>query len=137
MRMSHRCDHAERAPVPATGHVEKLLPRIEDHIVIEVDLVGARAGAGLGNGIHGVIPTRSVLETSPVGRPAEVGRIDVGRQAFFESVQLIGAAKMHLAAQHRLVSGAPQIMREGGYLRRKFRGVVVSADGGYLAARQE
>ena len=39
----------------------------------------------------------AVFETRPVRRPAEVGRIDVGGQAFFEPMQLIRAAEIHLA----------------------------------------
>src|SRR6202035_5283593 len=98
MRMGHRCDHAERAAIFAAGHVEELLERIEDDVIIEVDLVGTRTRARLSDGVHGVIPTRAVLEPSPVRCPAEVGGIDVGGQTLLESVQLIGAAKMHLAA---------------------------------------
>ena len=103
---------------------------------LEVDLIGARARTRLGDGVHGVIPARPLLEMLPVGRPAEVGGINVGGQPLLESVQLIRAAKMHLAAQHRLVSGTPQIVCEGRYLRGKFRGIVIGADGGYLSARQ-
>ena len=137
VRMSQGCDQAERAPILGPGHVEELLTRVEDHVVIEVDLIGARARARLGDGIHGVIPSRPMLEAIPVGRPAEIGRVDVGGQPFFESMQLIRAAKVHLAAQRGLVPGAPQIMRKGGHLRGKFGRIVVCADGRHLAARQK
>src|SRR5665213_1640988 len=52
-------------------------------------------------------------------------------------MQLIRTAKMHLAAQYRLVSGAPQVVREGVHLCRKLRCIVIGTDGRYLAAGQE
>ena len=118
----------------AAGHVEELLPRLEDDLVVEVDLVGARARAGLRDRIHGVIPARTLLEASPVRRPAEIRRVDVGGESLLEAMQLIGTAEVHLAAEHGLVAGAAQIVRESRHLRGKFRGVVVRADRGNLAA---
>jgi hypothetical protein len=119
------------------AYVEDFLPCLEDDVVVEVDLIGACAGTRLRHGIHGVIPARPLLESLPVRRPAEVRRIDVGGEPLLEAMQLIGSAKMHLAAEHRLIAGAAQIMREGGNLRRKLRGIVVGADGRDLPARQE
>ncbi len=137
MGVGHRRDHAKRAAIPAARHVEELLTRIEDDFVIEVDLVGARARSRLRNRIHGVVPARAMLETVPIGRPAEVGRVDVGGEPLFESMQLIGAAIVHFAAEHRPVAGASQIVGIGRHLRREFRGVVVGCDGGNLPPRQE
>ena len=59
-----------------------------------------------------MIPARAVLETFPVGRPAEIGGIDVGGQAFFESMQLVRAAEMHLAGQNRPIASGAKIVRE-------------------------
>src|SRR5271165_2901538 len=96
-----------------------------------------RAWACLGYRIHGVTPTRPLLEAIPIRRPAEVGRVDVRGQALLEPMQLIRAAEVHLAAQYGLITGAAHEMCEGRHLRGKFRGVVVRADGRDLAAAQE
>ena len=102
---------------------------MKDDLIVEIDLIRARAGSRLGDGIHVVIPARPMLEASPIRRPAEIGRIDIGCQALLEAVQLIRAAEVHLAAEHGLIAGTPQIMCESGHLGGKFGGIVVGADG--------
>ena len=128
VRVRHRHHQAERAVIPAARDVEELLARRMDDFVVVVDLVGAHAGAGLRDRIHRVIPAGALIEAGPVWRPAEISRIDIGRQALLETVQLIRAAEMHLAAQGSLVAGAAQVMSEGRRLRWKFGGVVVGTD---------
>ena len=69
--------------------------------------------------------SRSPGGQPPVRRPVEVGRVDVGRQALLEAVQLIGADEVHLAGERRLVAGGAQHVgdrgRAGGQLRRRCR----------------
>src|ERR1035438_5141175 len=110
------------------------MSRIEYNLVIEIDLIGARTSARLGHGLHRVIPARTLLEAIPIGCPAEVRRINIGGQALFEAVELIRAAKMHLAAQNGPITGVAQIVRERRYLSGELRGVVVRADCGGQAA---
>ena len=45
----------------------------------------------------------------------------------FESVQLIGAAEMHLAGEHRAIAEKPQVMREGRNVGCELRRIVVDA----------
>ena len=47
------------------------------------------------------------------GRPAEVARVDVGREPLLEPVQLVGADEVHLPAQARAVALEPEVVREG------------------------
>src|SRR3712207_7494947 len=44
-------------------------------------------------------PVDPLLDEPPVGRPAEIGRVDVGGQPLFEPVQLVGSDEMHLAGK--------------------------------------
>src|SRR6185437_3041669 len=78
VRMSERGNHAEWPPVPTAREVEQLLACCGDDFIIEVNLVGPCTRTGLRDRIHGVIPTRPLLETGPIGGPAEVRRVDVG-----------------------------------------------------------
>jgi hypothetical protein len=126
--MGHRYDEAERSWIASARDVEELLARGHDHLVIEVDLIGARAGTGLDDRVHAVIPARALIESSPIGRPAEIGWVDVGGETILKTMQLIGPAEMHLAAQRRLVARMAQIVGKGRHLRGKLRRVVVGAD---------
>ena len=135
--MRHGRNQAEGAAILAARHVEEFPARVKDDFVVEVDLIRPRAGACLCDRIHAVVPAWPLLEAGPIRRPAEIGRIDVGGEPLLEAVQLIGAAKMHLAAQDGLVAGAAQIMSEGRHLRREFSRIVVGTDRRYLAARQQ
>ena len=137
VRVGHRYDQAERPAILAAGHVEELAAGMKDDLVVEVDLIRASAGSRLRDRVHAVIPARPLLEARPIGRPAEIGGVDVGRQALLEAVQLIGPAEVHFPAEHGLVAGAPQIMCESGHLRGKLGGIVVCTDGRHLAPRQE
>lgn len=72
----------------------------------------------------------------PIGRPGEIGRIDVGRQPFFAAMQLIRTDEVHLPAQDRAVAGIAQVVRHRWNGRREFAGVVVGLDGMRQPARQ-
>ena len=50
VRMGHRGDHAERAAILAACHVEEFPARLEDHLIVEVDLIGASARSRLRDG---------------------------------------------------------------------------------------
>src|ERR1700730_3902379 len=71
MRVSHRRDQAEVAAIAAARQVEQFLACGKDDLVVEINLVGARARASLGYRVHGVVPTGPLLEARPVGGPAE------------------------------------------------------------------
>ena len=129
VRVSQRDHHAEGPGVVVPGHVEQLAFRPKHDLVVEIDLVRADAGPRLGHRVHGVIPARPMLEVEPVGGPAEIGRVDIGRQALLEAMQLIGAAEVHLPAQHGAIPRESEVMRKRGQLRREFRRVVVCTDG--------
>ncbi len=126
--MRERDGQAERAPVGAAGDVEQLAASVEHHLLVEIRLVGAHAGAGLGDAVHRVIPVRTVLRVLPVRGPAEIGGVDVGGQPLLEAVELVGAAEMHLAGQDGAIAGQPQVVREGRRLRGELGRVVIGAD---------
>lgn len=132
MRMRQRRDHHERsyvfARIALARDIEQLLTRGEGHFVVEVELIRAHARTCVDHGTHVVIPRGTRLEILPVGRPAEIGGIDVGRQPLLEAVQLVRAAEMHLAGKNRAISLGAQVVRERERLRRELGRVVISAD---------
>ena len=97
--MGHRRHEAGRAACPFPRAVSKMPARVVDHLLVEIELVGADAGARLHHRKHVVVPARPVARPVPIRRPAEVGRIDVGGEPLLEAVELVGAAEMHLARQ--------------------------------------
>ena len=99
----------------------------EGHFIVEVELVGAHAGARLSDRAHVVIPARPLLRMIPVRRPAEVGGIDVCSESGFKSVQLVGSAEVHLAGEHGAITLRAQVMRIGGNIGGEFGGVVIDA----------
>ena len=127
MRMGERGDEQEGTLVVGAGDfIERALGG-EGDFVVEIELVGAHAEAGLRHRTHIVIPVRPLRRMIPVRRPAVVGGIDVGRQALLEAVQLVGAAKMHLARQDRAIAEIAQVMRIGRNVGAKFGGIVIDA----------
>jgi len=74
VRVGHRHDETERSAVAAASEVEELLARGDHDLVVEVDLVCARAGARLDDRIHIVVPAGTLLEGAPVGvQPKSLG----------------------------------------------------------------
>ena len=57
---------------------------------------------------------RSLDRAAPVGRPAQIGGIDVGRQAFLEAVELVGPDEVHLSGQAGGIAGGPQMVGNVG-----------------------
>ena len=135
VRMGERGDEQERAPVVRPRDVEDRALGGEGDLVVEVELVGAHADAGLGDRAHVVIPARPFVGMVPVGRPAEIGGVDVGRQPFLEAMQLVRPAEVHLAGEDGAVAAKPQVMGEGRDVGGEFRGVVVDAGARRQAAR--
>ena len=94
--------------------------RVVGHLVIEFELVGDLGDAGPNDRAHVVVPPVDPLaRVVVIGRPAEVGRIDVGRQALLVAMELIGTDEVHLAGERGLIAGAPQVVGEGRDVRRK------------------
>ncbi len=112
--MGQRHHHAERPPVAEPRQIEQFSARVKHHLLVEVDLVGARDRPRLQHGIHRVIPVGPLVRTGPVRGPAEIGRVDVGGDPLLEPVQLIRPDEMHLAGQDRAVAGEAQMVGEGG-----------------------
>ena len=98
MRVGEADGEAPRAIVCAARQIVELARRVVGNLVVIFHLVGYLGNAGAGDRSHVVIPPVDALARLAVVRgPTEIGRIDVGRQAFFESVQLIRPHEMHLA----------------------------------------
>jgi len=127
VRVGERSHEQEGPPVIRASNVEDRPLRSEGDLVVEVELVGAHAHAGLSDRAHIVVPARPGLGMVPVGRPAVVGRIDVGGQPLFEAVQLVRAAEVHFSRQDCAVAAQPQMMGESRDIGREFRGVVIDA----------
>jgi len=72
-------------------------------------------------------PVDALAGLAVIRRPAEIGWIDVGRQAFLEAMELVGPDEMHLARQAREIAGAAQVVGERGDGGRELGGVVVDA----------
>ena len=102
---------------------------LERHLLVEVELVGGLGDPGLLDRRHVMVPpVDPLLRGIPVGSPAEIRGIDIGRQALLEPVQLIGADEMHLAGEAGGVAQRPQAVRHGWHRGRELGGVVVDAD---------
>ena len=98
---------------------------IGDFVVI-FELVGNFSGAGIRNGTEIMVPPIDPLvRFRPVRCPAEIGRVDVCRQALFKTVHLIGTNKVHLAAEYGAISCPAQIMGEGRDRGGEFGGVII------------
>jgi len=127
VRVGERGDEQEGALVAgAHDFVEGAFGR-EHHLFVEIELIGSHAQACLSHRTHIVIPVRPLQRMVPVRRPAVIGGINIGRQPLLESVQLVGAAKMHFARQNRAIAKVAQMMGIGWNVGAKLRGIVVDA----------
>ena len=128
VRVGEGNGQAPRPRVVAARQVVKLAGRLVGDLVVIFELVGDLGDAGALDRAQIVIPPVDALAGAcVVGRPAEIGRIDVGRQPLLVAVQLVGPDEMHLARQRGLVAGAPEMMRIGRNVGGELRGVVVDA----------
>ena len=84
-------------------------------LVVIFHLVGNLGHPGTRHRAEVVIPPVDPLaRLAVIRRPAEIGGVDIGGQAFLEPVHLVGADEMHLARQAGLITRAAQVMRIGG-----------------------
>ena len=97
-------------------------------IIVIFQLVGDFGNACAGDRAHVVVPPVDPLARfAVVGRPAEIGGVDVSGHAFLEAVQLVRADKVHLAGQRCLIASTTQVMRVGRDIRGKLGRVVIDA----------
>ncbi|MNR46082.1 hypothetical protein D3C85_1650060 [compost metagenome] len=73
-------------------------------------------------------PGRPHVRFIPVHRPAIVGGINIAGQALFITMQLVGAAEVHLAGQCSAVTEATQVVGISRYIGGEIGRVVVGAD---------
>ena len=101
VRMGEGDLQEERLVTPIAGPVEDLAVGEEGDFVVIFELVGDLGGTGLLHRGHVVIPPVDPLAATqpPIGRPAEIGRVDVGGEALLETVQLVGADGVQLAGK--------------------------------------
>ena len=98
MRMGEADSHHPGAGISRAGKVIDLLRGVKGHLVVIFQLVGDLGHSGAGDRAHVVIPPVDPLTWAAViGRPAEIGGIDIGGQPLFKAVHLVGADEMHLA----------------------------------------
>ena len=131
VRMAEGYGQAPRPRIRLVGmarQLVELLRREEGDLVVIFDLVGGFGDAGAGDRAEIVVPPVDALAgLAVVGRPAEIGRVDVGGEPLLEAVQLVGADEMHLAGQARVVAGGAQMMRVGRDVGSELGGIVVDA----------
>ena len=133
VRVGERDDERHRPVIGRARVIEDEPLGLVGDLLVIVQLNRTPAGAGLAH-------RRQVVEAfldaiAPIGRPQEVGRIDIRRQPFLEAMQLVGPDKVHLAGQAGAIARAPQDMGEGRDVGRKLAGVVKRADPGCQLAR--
>ena len=137
VRVSERHDETER-PVVAQANVVEQRPLCGvGNLIIEVELVGSKAGSSVVHREHVVVPGGALVWAVPSGRPPIVGGIDVRRQTFFETVQLVGTAEVHLPRKDRAIPGVAEIVGEGRDIRRELGSVVVGSRARGQQARHE
>ena len=128
MRMGEADGHAPRATVLAPRQIIKLGACVVGDLVIIFHLVRDFGHARPRDRTHVVIPPVDPLARfAIVGRPTEIGGVDIGGQAVLEPVQLVGTDEMHLAGQAGVISRPPQMVRIGGDVAAELGGVVIDA----------
>ena len=131
VRVRERDEEEEGALLPSARQLVDLSHGMEGDLVVEVQLVRRQADAGLHDAEHVVIPGRAMVRPVPVRRPAEIGRVDVGREALLEAMQLIGADEVHLTAQAGVVALVAEIVAERRDRGGEFGGIIVPAIAGW------
>ncbi len=128
VRMGEGHGEAEWRAFAIADMVENSAHGEKRHLVVIFELIGDLGNARLLDGGHVVVPpVDAFLRLRPVRRPAEISRINIGGEPFLESMELVGADEMHFAAQAGTIALKPEVMCEGRYCGREFRGVVINA----------
>jgi hypothetical protein len=118
----------ERSIALVAGVVVETAHGVERDLVVVLELVRDLRHARLLDGAHVVVPpVDPLVGPAPVGRPAEVARIDVRREPLLEPMELVGAHEVHLPAQACPVALEAQVVSEGRDGGGELRGVVVDA----------
>jgi len=107
-------------------------------VVVIFQLVGDFRHACVRHRAQVVIPPVDAFPRfAVIGGPAEVGGVDISRQAFFEPVHLVGAYEMHLARKDGLIAGTAQVVGVSRDVGGEFGGIVVDAGATRQLARHE
>ena len=117
---------APRARIKAARQVVDFLHGLVGHIVVIFQLIGNLGHARAGDRAKVVIPPINPLTWfAVIWGPAEIGGVNVGRQALFKAVQLVWTDKVHLARQGGLIPRAAQMVGIGRDVRGKLCRVVI------------
>ena len=122
VRVGEGDEQQERLVGPVASEVMQLALGRERDLLVEVGLHRRRAHARVQHALHRVVPgQRLVQRAAPVGRPIDVGGIDVGGQPLLEPVQLVGSDEVHLARHGGVIAGGAQRVGDGRHGRRQAR----------------
>ncbi len=136
VRMTERDAEQEGVVAFVTRVVVQPADGVEGDLVVVLELVRHLGDARLLDRRHVVVPpVHALAGPAPVGGPAEVAGVDVGREPLLESVQLVGADEVHLPAQAGPVALQPEIVRERRDGRGELGRVVVHARPGRQQTR--
>jgi len=125
--MNETRDQAQRALILATRVIIEHTRRLRADFVVVGELVGNRRDPSLLHARHVVVPqVDALIGIFPVRNPAEVGRVNVGRDAILETVQLIRPNEMHLPREATAIPHQAQVMGKGGHGRGHIGRVVVT-----------
>ena len=128
MRMGKADGHAPRAVVLAARQIIQLGLGVIGDLIIIFHLVGNLGHTRACDRPHIVIPPVDPLaRLAIIGRPAKIGGVDIGGQAVFEPMQLIGADEMHLARQAGVIPRAAQVVGIGGDITAELGRIVIDA----------
>ena len=87
----------------------------EGDLLVVFELERRCRRAGLLHRIHVVVPlVDPLVRVVPVGGPRVIAGVDVGGEAFFKPVELIGSDEVHFAGQAGAVAELAQIVGERG-----------------------
>ena len=126
--VGERRDEQQRLAAAVASVVEQRARGVECDLVVVVGLHRGGDHGRVEHAVHRVVPGQVLGgRRAPVGRPLEARRIDVGRQALLEAVELVGPDEVHLAHQGRRVAGRAQAVDHRGHRRGHLGGVVEHA----------
>jgi hypothetical protein len=113
VRLDVRNGQHERPLVAAAGVIVEPAQGVMADLLVIVPFERAVVGAGLDHAQHVVEPPVDLLRLVPGRRPAEIAGIDIGGDAVFIAMELVGADEMHLAGEAGAVTKPAQIVRIG------------------------